>query len=177
MVKYIKVRRILVGVCVFMLLGCSESRKITKAVLILDEHPEVAARYCGNKFPMKDTVIYRDSTRYDTIWQINPTEIDTVLREDTVVVTITKTSPAIIKTIVEYKEVIKQPTEKIEEQRSLYLGCEGRYRGLFAKYENTDAERKQWKERFWWILIVAAALAGYIVRKPVMRLVSKLPIK
>lgn len=174
MLKYIKVRRILVGVCVFILLGCSESRKITKAILTLDEHPEVAARYCGNKFPMKDTVIYRDSVKYDTIFSLTPVQIDTVLREDTVV--ITKTSPSIIKTITKYKEVIKQPTEKIEEQRALYLDCEGRYRGLFAKYENTDAERKQWKERFWWILIVAAALAGYIVRKPVMKLVSKLPI-
>ncbi len=176
MLKYIKVRRILVGVCVFILLGCSESRKITKAILTLDEHPEVAARYCGNKFPMKDTVIYRDSVRYDTIFSLTPVQIDTVLREDTVVVTITKTSPAIIKTVVEYKEVIKQPTEKIEEQRSLYLACEGRYSTLLQKYETTNEERKQWKERFWWLLIVAAALAGYIVRKPVMKLVSKLPI-
>ncbi len=177
MVKYIKVRRILVGVCVFILLGCSESRKITKAVLTLDEHPEVAARYCGNKFPMKDTVIYRDSIRYDTLYDLTPVQIDTVLREDTVVVTITKTSPAIVKTVVEYKEVIKQPIEKIEEQRSLYLACEGRYSTLLQKYETTNEERKQWKERFWWLLIVAAALAGYIVRKPVMKLVSKLPIK
>lgn len=173
----IKVRRILVWVCVFVFFACNESKQITKSIITLNKHPEIAAQYCGNKYPSKDTVIYRDSLVIDTLYAITPVQMDTVYREDTVIITITSPTKTITKKIIQTKEIVKQPTEKIEEQRALYLECEGRYRALSQKYETTNEERKQWKERFWWLLIVAAALAGYIIRKPVMKLVSKLPIK
>ena len=171
---YNQVRRILAWVCVFAFLGCSESKKITKSILTLDKHPDVAAQYCSNKFPMKDTVIYRDSIKLDTLYETLPA--DTVYCNDTVIIRTSPTIKIITKIITKYKEVIKQPTEKIEEQRALLQSCEGRYTTMVTKYETADLERKQWKERFWWLLIVVAALAGYIVRKPVMKLVSKLPI-
>lgn len=172
------IRRILLWVCVFVFIGCSEVRKLERAIIRLDKNKVVAANYCDTRFPNKDTVIYKDSVHFDTIWQINPTEIDTIYKNDTTVVTVTSpTTKVVVKTITKIKEVIKEPTAKIEEQRNLYLNCETKYQSLFIKWENADKERKTWKERFWWLLLVLCALAGYIVRRPIVRLISKLPIK
>lgn len=54
----------------FILLGCSESKKIAKAIDTLNEHPEAAAKYCGDKFPIDSFVIYTPgATRIDTFYQ------------------------------------------------------------------------------------------------------------
>jgi len=144
----------------------------------LDKDKAVAANYCDTRFPSRDTTIYKDSIHYDTLFQINPTEIDTIYKNDTTVVTVTSpTNKIVVKTITKIKEVIKEPTAKIEEQRNLYLNCETKYQSLFIKWEGADKERKTWKERFWWLLLVLCALAGYIVRRPIVRLISKLPIR
>ena len=171
-------RRILLWVCIFIFIGCSEVRRLERSMIRLDKDKAVAANYCDTRFPSRDTTIYKDSIHYDTLFQINPTEIDTIYKNDTTVVTVTSpTNKIVVKTITKIKEVIKEPTAKIEEQRNLYLNCETKYQSLFIKWEGADKERKTWKERFWWLLLVLCALAGYIVRRPIVRLISKLPIR
>jgi hypothetical protein len=96
-----------------------------------------------------------------------------VLREDTIVITKTSPSKTITKTIVQTKEIIRQPTEKIEEQRQLYLNCEKRYQALYLKWEEAEKQRKAWKERFFWLLILAAALLGFTLRNPIRKLIGK----
>jgi len=153
-------------------------RRLERSIIRLDKDKAVAANYCDTRFPSRDTTIYKDSIHYDTLFQINPTEIDTIYKNDTTVVTVTSpTNKIVVKTITKIKEVIKEPTAKIEEQRNLYLNCETKYQSLFIKWEGADKERKTWKERFWWLLLVLCALAGYIVRRPIVRLISKLPIR
>lgn len=169
---YTKVRRILVWVCVFVFAGCSPSRKVEKAINILNNNPDKASSYCATRFPLKDTVIYRDSIKYDTIFALTPVQVDTIFKKDTTIITITSPTKTIVKTVTQYKEVIKEPTAKIEEQRQLYLACEKRYQELYIKYEGEEVAKKAWKERFWWILIVAAALLGFTIRKPIAKLIG-----
>ncbi len=52
---------------VSMATSCLPNRKFAKAVRTMDSDPEQAAWYCAIKFPVKDTIIYRDSVTYDTI--------------------------------------------------------------------------------------------------------------
>lgn len=167
------VRRRLLWVCVFFLFACNS---VQRAMVVLAKHPVEASQFCGSNFPSKDTTIIKEEIKYDTIWQINPTEIDTIYKNDTTIITITSPSKTIYKTVYKIKEVIKEPTQKIEEQRRLYVECQGRYATTNQKLEVANAERKYWKERFFWLLLVACALAGYIVRKPVARIISKFPI-
>jgi len=98
------IRRVLLWVCVFIFIGCSEVRKLERAIIRLDKNKVVAANYCDTRFPNKDTVIYKDSVHFDTIWQINPTEIDTIYKNDTTVVTVTSpTTKVVVKTITKIK--------------------------------------------------------------------------
>jgi hypothetical protein len=43
------------------------------------------------------------------------------------IITITSPAKTIYKTVYKIKEVVKEPTQKIEEQRRLYVECQGRY--------------------------------------------------
>ena len=158
--------------CVFIFVGCSTSRKVERAINVLNNNPDKAATFCSNKFPLRDTIIYRDSVRYDTIFSLTPVQIDTIYKKDTTIITITSPTKTIIKTVTQYKEVIKEPTAKIEEQRQLFLACEKRYQELYIKWEGEEAAKKKWRERFWWILIVAAALFGFTIRKPIAKLIG-----
>lgn len=155
-----------------LLTACSQERKVQRAINVLSQDADASATYCSNRFPSKDTTIYKDSLVFlDTLYQISPA--DTVLREDTIVITKTSPSKTITKTIVQTKEIIRQPTEKIEEQRQLYLSCEKRYQALFLKWEDAEKQRKAWKERFFWLLILAAALLGFTLRNPIRKLIGK----
>ena len=170
---FFKVRRILVWVCVFIFVGCNPSRKVERAINTLNNNPDRASQYCAAKYPLKDTVIYRDTTVYDTIWGITPVQVDTIFKKDTTIITITSPTKTIIKTVTKYKEVVKEPTTKIEEQRQLYLACERRYQELYIKYEGEQVAKKTWRERFWWIFVVAAALLGFTIRKPIANLIGR----
>ena len=170
-----EVRRILVWVCVFAFAGCNPSRQLDKAINTLNKYPEKAASYCSNRFPSKDTVIYRDSLVLDTLYDLTPVEIDTIYKDSICIVTVTSPAKTIVKTITKIKEITKEPTQKIEEQRQLYLACESRYQKLFVNWEDAEAQRKSWKERFLWLLLVVAAIMGYALRKPIMKLMSGIP--
>jgi hypothetical protein len=56
---------------------------VQRAMVALAKHPVEASQFCGSQFPSKDTIIYKDSVHFDTMWQINPTEIDTIYKNDT----------------------------------------------------------------------------------------------
>jgi hypothetical protein len=167
------IKRKLLWVCAFILTSCNAPER---AMRVLGRHPLEAAQFCSIVFPSKDTIIYRDSVAYDTLYAVTPGQIDTIYKKDTTIITVSSPAKTITKRVYITKEVIKEPTQKIEEQRQLYLSCEGRYQALYLKWETADKERKAWRERFWWLLVVLAALTGYIVRKPIAKLLTKFPL-
>lgn len=80
------------------LVGCYGERKatkqFTKAVIA---YPELPAEYCGRVFPVRDSLIKGDSVvTFDTLYVPGEIRRDTIIRERTVEVTITKTVPQIL---------------------------------------------------------------------------------
>ncbi len=170
---------IIVGlILVFIMLlvtSCLPNRKFAKAVKVMNNDPEQAAWYCAVKFPVKDTIIYRDSVTYDTI--INDNYIhDTATIHDTD--TITKTSPAktLVKTVYKVKEIVRENTAKVQ---ALEFALSDATKLIAKKDSEVDDCRKksdEWKglaqKRFWWLLLLIAAVAGWILRKPLMKIIK-----
>lgn len=150
-----------------MLFACNPERKLQKAINTLNNHPNVAAQYCGDRFPPKEITIYKDSITLDTIYESGEVVADTFYKHDTTIIIRTSPNKIVTKTITKYKEVQIENTAKIQEKEKLYTDCEKRYHELYTKLELTDAERKSWRSKFWWILFVAiGAIIGYLTKQP-----------
>lgn len=168
-----------VGMIIIMLIllatACLPNRKFAKAVKTMNEDPEQAAWYCAVKFPVKDTIIYRDSISYDTIYDTNYF-VDTTTIHDTT--TITKTSPTktIVKTVYQVKEIVRENTAKVT---ALEYSLSASTKLILDKEEeikNCEQNASKWKglakQRFWWLLLLISAAAGWILRKPLMKLIK-----
>ena len=69
--------------------SCNPQRKINKAKSLLNEHPDEAAKYCAEKFPVKDSVYVRDSIHFDTLYLEN--EAEPIVSYETIRDTVYKT--------------------------------------------------------------------------------------
>ena len=154
-------------------IACNSQKQLQKAKNRLGDNPLEAARFCSTLFPAKDSVVYRDTIKLDTIY-VGLLQVDTLRREDTVVITKTSPSKIITQTKIQYKEVVKTDPAKIEEQRQLYLSCEARYQRLYLKWEQSEEQKKDWRFRFWWVLFVAiGAVIGYFTKQPFWAALAK----
>lgn len=166
---------IVVGTLLLFVTSCFPNRKFAKAVKIMNNDPEQAAWYCATKFPVKDTIIYRDSVTYDTI--INDNYIhDTATIHDTT--TITKSSPAktLVKTVYKVKEIVRENTAKVQALEYALSDATKLIAKKDAQVDECQKESNEWKglakKRFWWLLLVIAAVAGWVLRKPLMRIIK-----
>lgn len=159
------------------LIGCSSEKQIQRAKNRLSANPLEAAAFCSTSFPNKETIIYRDSLTLDTIF-LELTRTDTIVENDTVRIVTTSPAKVITKTLVKYKEVQIENTAKVEEQRQLLIKCEGRYDALQKKFEKSEAERKAWRKKFYWIIFVILGFAvGYVLKQPTLTTLLKKTIK
>lgn len=159
------------------LIGCSSEKQIQRAKNRLSANPLEAASFCANSFPNKETIVYRDSVTLDTIF-LELTRTDTLIENDTVRIITTSPAQVITKTLVKYKEVQIENTAKVEEQRQLLIRCEGRYDTLQKKWEKSEAERKAWRKKFYWIIFVILGFAvGYVLKQPTLTTLLKKTIK
>ena len=147
--------------------ACNPQRKLYKAIDELQRHPIESAKYCADKYPVKDTTIYRDSVKFDTLY-MGEYVFDTTVVKDTVY--ITKTVPkTITKTVTNIKEVYRENTARTEQYRLQYEKCEAKYQALFLDYEKSvkqgfDYRKQRDKMRLWfWILV--GAIGAYTVLK------------
>jgi hypothetical protein len=160
---------------VSMATSCLPNRKFAKAVRTMDSDPEQAAWYCAIKFPVKDTIIYRDSVTYDTI--INENYIhDTATIHDTT--TITNTSPAktLVKTVYKVKEIVRENTAKVQALEYALSDATKLIAKKDAQVDECQKESNEWKglakKRFWWLLLIIAAVVGWVLRKPLMKIIK-----
>jgi hypothetical protein len=154
-------------------IACNSQKQLQKAKNRLGDNPLEAARFCSTLFPAKDSVVYRDTIKLDTMY-VGLLQVDTLRREDTVVITKTSPSKIITQTKIQYKEVVKTNPAKIEEQRQLYLSCEARYQRLYLKWDQSEKQKKDWRSRFWWVLFVAiGAVIGYFTKQPFWAALAK----
>lgn len=166
---------IVVGILLLFITSCLPNRKFAKAVRVMDSDPEQAAWYCATKFPVKDTIIYRDSVTYDTI--INDNYIyDTATIHDTT--TITKSSPAktLVKTVYKVKEIVRENTAKVQALEYALSDATKLIAKKDAQVDDCQKESKEWKglakKRFWWLLLLISAVAGWVLRKPLIRIIK-----
>ena len=167
----------LLSILALLIQGCftekANTRRLNKAVALVTSRPILMAELCSQRFPIHDTIIIKkDSLVLDTIYEL-PFN-DTIITQDTVYIVKTLPAKVITKTIYKEREVVKENTAKIEEQRNLYNTCNKNYQELYKKWEVADAKAKA---RFWWLLLLIALFTGFILRKPIASLILKLPIK
>jgi len=166
-----------VGIIIIMLVliatSCLPNRKFAKAVKIMNDQPDQAAWYCAVKFPVKDTVIYRDSITYDTIVNTNYFSDTTTIHDTT---TITSPAKTLIKTVYKVKEIVRENTAKVQ---ALEYALTESTKIISKKDSEVDECREksnEWeklaKKRFWWLLLLIAAVAGWILRKPLMKIIK-----
>jgi hypothetical protein len=162
-------------VILFALSSCLPNRKFAKAVKIMNNDPEQAAWYCAVKFPVKDTIIYRDSVSYDTIYDTNYITDTTTIHDTT---TITKTSPAktIVKTVYQVKEIVRENTAKVTALEMALAKSTELISNKDAEVKECKEESDEWrslaKKRFWWLLLIIGMIVGWVLRKPIMKLIK-----
>ena len=166
-----------VGIIIIMLVliatSCLPNRKFAKAVKIMNDQPDQAAWYCAVKFPVKDTVIYRDSITYDTIVNTNYFSDTTTIHDTT---TITSPAKTLVKTVYKVKEIVRENTAKVQ---ALEYSLTESTKIISKKDSEVDECREksnEWeklaKKRFWWLLLLIAAVAGWVIRKPLMKIIK-----
>jgi len=154
------------------LASCNPQKKLFKALDELQKHPIESAKYCADKYPVKDTTIYRDSVKFDTLY-MGEYVFDTTVVKDTVY--ITKTVPKYItKTVTQVKEVLRENTARVEQLRLQYEKCEQKYQALFLDYEKSvkqgfDYRKQRDKMRLWfWILVGAIGAYTFLRIKKIL---------
>ncbi len=156
-----------------MFAGCNPQRKIDKAKLRLDSSGQAAA-YCALRFPVKDSIIIRDSVHFDTLYQ-GETFFDTVtvIKSDTVFKTIVKTLPAqvITKTQVVTKEVWRENTAKYEALKTEYDKCKAEGGKLRQESAQKSAKITQIKNQRSTAYLLCLLLLVVLFRKPLFKLI------
>ena len=157
--------------------GCytqrANERRLNKAVALVTSRPLLVAQICGSAYPIKETTFVKEPVMVlDTIYELPYN--DTIISKDTVYIVRTLPAKVITKTIYKEREVVKENTAKIEEQKQLYIQCEDKYQKIYLKWEDAD---KKAKTRFWWLIVLIALITGFILRKPIASLILKAPIK
>lgn len=144
--------------------ACNPQKKLHKAIDELNKHPIESAKYCADKYPIKDSIVKGDTiTVTDTLWGI-VTDTVTDVYNDTVFVT--KFQDRVInKTRTIRDTIYRENTARIKELEQRYLNCEGKYQALFLKHEQAvkqaaeyKKERNKWQLYFW---LLVAAIGGY----------------
>ena len=140
-------------------IGCATEKQLQKAEAKLSQAGRLA-QICSDRFPSRDSIIYRDSVRIDTAHE-GEYIFDTIRAFDTVY--ITKTIP-VTKTVTKTKLVIKENTAKIEAAEQAVRECNQEFSemalGMLDERKELDRYKKLATERLWimWLVIIAAGL-------------------
>ena len=150
----------------FFILTCaviSCGNPVRKAISTLDNSPVDAAKYCADKYPVKDSIVYKDSLRLDTLY-MGDIVFDTVVTKDTVYITKTLPAKTITKTIAQVKEVFRENTARVT-QLQLELAAKqqeaDKLQGDLAKSEGETklykGQRNKARLNLWLVIAVAGA--------------------
>lgn len=157
------IRLLLFGVTLLILSGCFTPKKAVD-VLSRPKNEPVAAEFCANKYPVRDSIIKGDSVvRFDTLWE---TYTDTLISEPQVVIE-TKIIPKTVTKWVTIRDtIIRENTARVEVLGSQIAKLSGDNRKLSEKNDEllqklvqVSAERdtfkhemNKWKLRFFLLL-------------------------
>jgi hypothetical protein len=146
----------------FIFFSCNkEARKLQTTQEYLFNHPDYAASFCAEQFPVKDSVIVRDSISYDTIYF----EPDTIIKNGEIIY-LDKNCP--IKTVIKTfrKDSVIWKRDYAEERRlQLALqSCQLNSNDLVKSNLRLTTISEQWKDiarkRLWWLILLIALITG-----------------
>lgn len=141
---------------------------VKKAIETFDKHPDAAAEYCADRFPVKDSLIKGDTvTTIDTSYEMLFIT-DTVRTLDTVRITITK-PVTVTKTRIITDTVIRENTARVTALNNQVEACQvtvndrdARITRLQADYDGMKAKRNKWRL---WLWIAVGAVGAYTALK------------
>jgi hypothetical protein len=156
----------------FCTIGCASERQLQKAETKLAQSGRLP-KICADRFPSRDSIVYRDSVRIDTAFE-GEYIFDTIRTLDTIY--ITKTVP-VIKTIVKWKTAFRERTDKIEAIGLQLEACNQDFSQMaLTMVENQkelDRYKRDAKTYFWWLWIVIVLSIGWTFRKFIFRYVIR----
>lgn len=163
-------------------LSCSTAKRIKKAEAFLDKKgklPEI----CATRFPPKDSIVYRDSIRLDTLYE-GIYSIDTIYDRDTVKVYLTTPAKVIVKEVVKYRDIYRENTARVEELQRKNAECISQTAAITNKNINYEkeiiklkAQSSGWeykaKSRWWFLWILLLLSLGITFRKGIFKISKK----
>lgn len=160
----------------YVALGCNVEKKIQKAEILLAEKGRLP-QICALRYPLKDSIVYRDSISYDTLYE-GIYSVDTIYNRDTVKVFLTLPAKIITKEVIKYRDIYRENTSKVVE-------CEKKNDELVKSVIKCETEQvkllnevSKWKsvaKQRWWFLWILLALALLITfRKNIVKFAGNL---
>ena len=153
-------------------IGCATEKQLQKAETKLAQAGRLA-QICADRFPSRDSIVYRDSVRVDTAYE-GEYIFDTIRVNDTVY--ITKNVPVKVYKIM-YKTVYKERTDKIEAVQLQLDACNNEFAelslGMLDTQKALDQAKRDAKFYFWWLWIVVVVSIGWTFRKFIARYVIR----
>lgn len=161
--------------CFFIATSCNTEKRLQKAEVLLASKGRLA-EICADRFPPKDSVVYRDSVHFDTLYE-GIYSIDTIYDKDTVKVYLTLPAKIVTKEVIKYRDIYRENTAKVNELENKLSACSSQSTNYSIELVKLKAESSKWeklaKQRWWflWILLVVAGLITF--RKSIMKLISR----
>jgi hypothetical protein len=82
----------------------------------------------------------------------------------------------LVKTVYKVKEIVRENTAKVQALEYALSDATKLIAKKDAQVDDCRKESDEWKglakKRFWWLLLVIAAVAGWVLRKPLMRIIK-----
>lgn len=149
------------------LFSCNPERQLTKAEARLAHAGRLPA-ICADRFPIKDTTYIKDTLIKIDTFLSGEYIFDTLRINDTVWQI--KYKPLEIVKVKTLTKVIKvQDMAKITSLNASVSQLEAQKTSLTAQLGDYKAKAKS---RLNWLILLCAAIFGYIIRKPIMALIK-----
>lgn len=161
--------------CFFIAASCNTEKRLQKAEVLLASKGKLP-QICATRFPPKDSIVYRDSVKFDTLYE-GIYSVDTIYDRDTVKVYLTLPAKIVTKEVIKYRDIYRENTAKVTDLESKLSDCSSQSANYSIELVKLRAELSKWekvaKQRWWflWILLVVAGLITF--RKNIIRLFNK----
>lgn len=161
-------------VCFFIATSCNTEKRFQKAEVLLASKGKLA-EVCANRFPPKDSIVYRDSIHFDTLYT-SLYSIDTIVSNDTIKIVTTLPAKVITKEVIKFRDVYRENTAKVVDLQLKYNDCGSSLNELKLELQKAKAELDSWKntakERWWFLWILLVVSIALIFRKRIFKLLK-----
>jgi hypothetical protein len=161
-------------VCFFIASSCNTEKRLQKAEVLLASKGRLA-EICADRFPPKDSVVYRDSVHFDTLYE-GIYSIDTIYDKDTVKVYLTLPAKIVTKEVIKYRDIYRENTAKVNELENKLSVCSLQSANYSIELVKLRAESSKWeklaKQRWWFLWILILLAVGFTLRKKIFNLLK-----